>query len=164
MFGSRVWAMLNYATRVLWVDSSWVFFSEAIILQKGEEGIFLQHCVCIWTTEDKMKLQLLMNSLSRTKIFKGGITPLATGSYRTPKLVFDSLTFESNLNHWGFKVVARLFEVEGIWEICFLHFTENFNLKENFPNRPPLETQHLMWKQFSFHFLKVMYGGRNWVV
>lgn len=46
-----------------------------------------------------MKLQLLMNALSRTTIFKGGITPLATGSYRTPKLVFDSFTFESNLNH-----------------------------------------------------------------
>lgn len=61
-----------------------------------------------------MKLGLLIKSLSLTKIFKGGITPLTTGSYRTPKLVFDSLTFESNLNHWGFKVVAKLFEVEGI--------------------------------------------------
>lgn len=107
-----------------------------------------------------MKLQLLLNSFSHTKIFKGGITLLVTGSYRTPKLVFDSCIFESNLNHWGFKVVARLLEVEEIWEMCFLHLTENFNLKENFPNRPPLETQHFMWKQFSFHFLKVMYGSR----
>lgn len=46
-----------------------------------------------------MKLQLLMNSLSCTKIFKGGITPLAIGSYRTPKMFFDSLILESILNH-----------------------------------------------------------------
>lgn len=80
MFGSRVWAMLNYKPHALCVAPPCKVFSEAATLQKDEEGTFLQHCVCLWAIEDKMKLQLLMDSLCCTKIFKGGITPLAIES------------------------------------------------------------------------------------
>lgn len=80
MFGSRVWAMLNCKPHALCVDPPCKVFSRAVVLQKGEEGTVLQHCVYLWTVEDKMKLQFLMNSLHHTKIFKGKITPLAIGA------------------------------------------------------------------------------------
>lgn len=44
--------------------------------------MLLQHFISIQTIEDKMKLQLLMNSLSHTKIVRGGITLLPVGLQR----------------------------------------------------------------------------------
>lgn len=67
-------------------------------ISKWEEGIFLLHCVCIRTIEDKMKLQLLMNSLNHTKILRGGMALLPIGLHRTPKAGYDSVILESNLN------------------------------------------------------------------
>lgn len=39
--------MLNYKPRALCVDPPCKALSEAVMLQKGEEGTFLKHCVCV---------------------------------------------------------------------------------------------------------------------